>query len=157
MVADIKALCYIISLQYQWDLEFCSSDASYTELLITTGKRAHETRKAWEVAGDYNLVNKPRKLPLNDQKQLNIVSVLDRLDFIQDKDDRAILRDFVNSHADILLTSDTDILIHKAKLAGMGINAMRPSEWLNQFLQEVRGEEDGVHWVERILFTVGQF
>ncbi|MFC1947244.1 hypothetical protein ACFLXY_04905 [Chloroflexota bacterium] len=46
MIADIKALCYIISLQDQWDLVFCSSDASYTELVITVGQRALATKKA---------------------------------------------------------------------------------------------------------------
>ena len=45
MTADIKALCYIGSLQCQWDLEFCSSDASYTELVITASKLANETRR----------------------------------------------------------------------------------------------------------------
>ncbi|MBN1161915.1 MAG: hypothetical protein JXA17_08210 [Dehalococcoidales bacterium] len=154
MVADIKALCYIISLQYQWDLEFCASNASYTELINNTSNRAHETRKAWEAAGE-NLINKAQKLPSIEQKQFDIESITDNLEFIKDKADREIIRDFMRQEADVLFTSDDDILKHKNKLVQMGIKVMRPSEWINEFLQEVRGEEDGVQWVERILFTTG--
>ncbi len=94
-------------------------------------------------------------MPLKEHQQFDVVSTLDGLDFIQDKDDRVILRDFMNVQADVLLTSDNDILRHKAELAEMGIKVMRPSEWINHFLQGVRGEEDGVQWVERILFMAG--
>ncbi len=53
------------------------------------------------------------------------------------------------------MTSDNHILRHKAELSQLGVKTMRPSEWINQFLQEVRGEEEGVQWVEKILFTIG--
>lgn len=155
MVADIKALCYIISLQDQWDLEFCSSDASYTELITTTGKRAHETREAWEAIGEYHLVEKPRNLRLNEQMLFDLNSKKDKLEFIPDKADRVIIRDFVRQKAEVLLTSDDDIVRHKNQLAQLGIRVMRPNEWMNKFLETVRGEEDGVQWVERILFTIG--
>jgi predicted nucleic acid-binding protein len=155
MVADIKALCYIIALQYQWDLEFCSCDASYTELIYNTSKRAKKTREAWEIAGEGNLIRKPRGLPLNEQKPFDVPE-LDELSFIRDADDKFIIRDSVNQQADVLLTTDKHILIHKNQLAQMGVRVRRPSEWINEFLpKELRGEEDGVQWVERILFTIG--
>src|SRR3972149_10519793 len=75
MIADIKAICYIISLQDQWDLEFCSSDAAYTELIITTGKRAFETRKAWDAVGEHNLIGKPRDLRINGQTLFDLSSI----------------------------------------------------------------------------------
>ncbi len=155
MVADIKALCYIISLQDQWDLVFCSSDAAYTELIITTGKRAQETRKAWEAIGEYNLVEKPRNLRINGQMLFDLKLGKDQLDFNTDKADRVIIKDFVRQKADVLLTSDEHILRYKIRLAEMGIDVVRPNDWINKFLEAVRGEEDGVQWVERILFTIG--
>jgi hypothetical protein len=46
-VQDIRALCYIVALQYEWDLDFSSSNASFTEVGLSTGKRAQATRDAW--------------------------------------------------------------------------------------------------------------
>lgn len=159
MVADIKALCYIVALQYQWDLEFCSSDASYTELFLNIGSRAIKTREAWEIVAEHNLDKKVRKLPWIQesgmQQRVDLESVQDKLVFISDKSDREIVRDFMEQGADILLTSDEDILRHKAELVQLGVRVMRPHEWVNEFLKDVRGNEDGVDWVERILFTMG--
>jgi len=159
MVADIKALCYIVALQYQWDLEFCASDASYTELFLNIGSRAIKTREAWEIFAEHNLDKKVRKLPWIQesgiQQRVELKSVQDRLAFISDKSDREIIRDFMEQGADILLTSDDDILRHKAELVQLGVSVLRPHEWVNEFLKDVRGDEDGVDWVERILFTVG--
>jgi predicted nucleic acid-binding protein len=158
MVADIKALCYIVALQYQWDLEFCSSDASYTELFLTIANRAVKTREAWEAA-EPNLNKKLCKLPMTQgvdpQNLPDLESIQDKLGFIPDKSDRVIIRDFINQKADILLTSDNHILKHKVELEQLGVKAMRPSEWINEFLRYVRGDEDGVEWTERILFTIG--
>jgi len=159
MIADIKALCYIVALQYQWDLEFCSSDASYTELFLKMSKRASKTREAWEIVAEHNLDKKVRKLPwmqkLGMQEQLNLEPARDRLLFISDKSDREIIRDFMKQDADIFLTSDDDILRHKAELAQLNVGVMRPHEWVNEFLKDIRGDEDGVEWVERILLTIG--
>lgn len=155
MIADIKAICYIISLQDQWDLEFCSSDAAYTELIITTGKRAFETRKAWDAVGEHDLIEKPRDLQVNGQTFFDLSSIEDELEFVPDKADRVIIRDFMKQKADVLLTCDDHILRHKTQLAQLGIRVMRPNEWINKFLERARGEEDGVQWVERILFTIG--
>jgi hypothetical protein len=47
LVQDIRALCYIVALQYEWDLDFSSSNASFTEVGLSTGKRAQATRDAW--------------------------------------------------------------------------------------------------------------
>ena len=159
MVADIKSLCYIMALQYQWDLEFCSSDASYTELFLNVSNRAVKTREAWEIVAEHNLDKRVLKLASIQesgmQKRLDLEHVQDKLAFISDKSDREIIRDFLEQDADILLTSDDDILRHKAELGQLGIRAMRPHEWINEFLKDVRGDEDGVDWVERILFTIG--
>jgi len=160
MIADIRALCYIVALQYQWDLEFCSSDASYTELCLSASTRAARTREAWEIAAENNTDKKVRQLPWTQesgiQERLTLNSVDDKLEFISDRADREIVRDFVSQGADVLLTSDDDILRRKAGLAALGIIVMRPAEWLNNFLEDMRGDEDGVDWVERILFTIGQ-
>ena len=160
MIADIRALCYIVALQYQWDLEFCSSDASYTELCLSASTRAVRTREAWEIAAENNTDKKVRQLPWTQesgiQERLTLNSVDDKLEFISDRADREIVRDFVSQGADVLLTSDDDILRRKAGLAALGIIVMRPAEWLNNFLEDMRGDEDGVDWVERILFTIGQ-
>jgi len=159
MIADIKALCYIVALQYQWDLEFCSSDASYTELFQSSGNRALKTREVWEILGEQNLSRKARKLVsipgLNMQRHLNLKTTQDKLGFITDKSDREIIKDFMKQNADTLLTSDDDILRHKAELGRLGIRVMRPHEWINEFLKDIRGNEEGVAWVERILFTIG--
>ena len=159
MIADIKALCYIIALQYQWDLEFCHSDASYTELFRKVSNRAVKTREAWEIAGEQNLDRKARKLSTlgesNVQKRLKLGVIRDNLEFIPDESDREIVRDFMEQDADILFTSDDHILKHRAELGKLGVRAMRPHEWINEFLKGARGQEDGVDWVERILFTIG--
>ncbi len=89
------------------------------------------------------------------QEWLDLEHVQDKLGFISDKSDREIIRDFMVQGADVLLTSDDDILRHKAELARLGVRVMRPHEWINEFLKELREDEDGVNWVERILFTVG--
>jgi predicted nucleic acid-binding protein len=78
------------------------------------------------------------------------------LDFIEDPDDRVIIRDALAEGADILLTSDNDILQHKVKLSKMNIRVMRPKEWLDQWLAHVKGSEDSAEWLERGLFTVGR-
>ena len=153
LIADIRALCYIVALQYEWELEFCTSDASFTELDQSRGRRAGETKDAWVLFvegldGDAHL----RHVPWLPNKP---VSGRLNFDFIADKADRVILRHFVSEQADVLLTSDDDILQHKSKLVDMGISVVRPSEWLNNFLADVRGEEDAVDWLERILFSVG--
>ena len=159
MIADIRALCYIVALQYQWDLEFCSSDASYTELCLSASTRAVKTREAWEIAAEHVTDKKAQKLSWIQgsgiQKRLNLDPARDRLEFISDKTDREIVRGFISQGADVLLTSDDDIVSHKAELARLGIRVMRPAEWINDFLKNVRGDEDGADWVERILFTVG--
>lgn len=158
MIADIRALCYIVALQYQWDLEFCSSDASYTELFLKMSKRASKTREAWEIVAEHNLDKKVQKLPwmqkLGMQEQLNLEPARDRLLFISDKSDRKIIRDFMKQDADIFLTSDDDILRREAELAQLNVRVMRPHEWVNEFLKDIKGDEDGVEWVERILFTI---
>lgn len=160
MIADIRALCYIVALQYQWDLEFCASDASYTELCQSLGGRALRTREAWEIIAETHTNKKLEKLPwtrdTGKQERLDLKSVPDKLELISDRVDREIVRDFVTQDADILLTSDDDILRHKVELAELGIIVMRPAEWLNNFLKDMRGNEDGGDWVERILFTIGQ-
>ncbi len=159
MIADIRALCYIVALQYQWDLEFCSSDASYIELCHSVGDRAIRTREAWEIISETHTDKKLGMLPLEsnvNKVELDMKTGKDRLRFISDKADRGIVRDFIDQGADVLLTSDGDILRHKVELTELGIRVMRPAEWLNDFLKDMKGDEDGVDWVERILFTVGQ-
>lgn len=153
LVADIRALCYIVALQYEWDLDFSASNASFTELSLSASKRAEATRDAWRlfVRG------------LKDDQFLRRVPFLPdwpvsgrlSLDFVEDPDDRVILRHFYSEEADVLLTSDNDILKHKSRLAEMGLTIMRPSEWLNAFLENVRDGEDAVDWLERILFGIG--
>lgn len=157
LVRDIRALCYIVALQHEWDLEFSSSDASFAELSRTAkrrrGKRAQATRDAWMVFAE----------GLEGGQSLRRVPFLPgwpvsgplSLDFIEDPDDRVILRHFASEGADVLLTSDDDILKHRQRLAGMRIVVMRPSEWLNAFLADIKGNEDAVDWIERILFRVG--
>jgi hypothetical protein len=160
MIADIRALCYIVALQYEWDLEFCASDASYTELCRGLGNRARRTREMWELfvatQTDETLKQLPQTGDNPMQGQLfNLKSISDRLRFITDRADREIVRDLITKDANVLLTSDGDILEHKSKLAEIGIRVMRPAEWLNNFLKDISGNEDGVGWIERILFSVG--
>lgn len=153
LVTDIRALCYIAALQYEWDLDFSPSNASFTELCLSVSERAEATGDAWRLfaqglKGDQLL----REVPF-----LPDWPVSGRLsfDFVEDPDDRVILRHFASEEADVLLTSDHDILKHKARLAEMGLAIMRPSEWLDVFLERVRGGEDAVEWLERILFGIG--
>ncbi len=77
------------------------------------------------------------------------------LDFIDDPDVRVVLRHFASEGAEVLLTSDADILKHRDRLSKLNLTVMRPKEWLDTFLKNVRGEKDTVDWLERILFRVG--
>lgn len=153
IVQDIRALCYIVALQYEWDLDFSSSNASFSEICLAKSRRAQATRDAWEVFAE----------GLNDDQHLKQVPFLPdfpvngrlSFDFISDPDDRVILRHFASEGADVLLTSDSHIMKHKNRLGKMNLVVMRPSEWLNIFLQGFRGNEDAVSWLERILFGIG--
>jgi len=92
-------------------------------------------------------------------KLFDFGKIRDSLEMISDPRDREIVRDFAKSGADVLLTTDYKHLANKLKrriLASIGIHVMRPSEWLNVFLRELRGNEDGVDYLERILFSVGK-
>ncbi len=44
LLQDIRALCYIVALQYEWDLDFCPSNASFAEVSLGVGKKAQATR-----------------------------------------------------------------------------------------------------------------
>ena len=154
LVQDIRALCYIVALQYEWDLDFLPSDASFAELSLRHDERARATQAAWRLFAK----------GLKDGRILHETAFLReattsgrlRLDFIDDPDDRVIVRAFARSDADVLLTTDKkDILKRKEKLAKFGIIVMRPSEWLNEFLANVRDNEDAVDWLERVLFGIG--
>jgi len=153
LVQDIRALCYIVALQFEWDLDFASSNASFTEVSLGTGQRAQATRDAWILFAE----------GLKDNQLLRHVPFLPHwpvsgglsLDFIDDPADRVILRHFAAEGADVLLTSDEHILKHRERLAELGLIVMRPSEWLNSFLKVIRGNEDAVDWLERILFNIG--
>jgi hypothetical protein len=46
LVQDIRALCYIVALQYEWDLDFLASDASFAELSLRNDERARATQDA---------------------------------------------------------------------------------------------------------------
>jgi len=153
LVQDIRALCYIVALQYEWDLDFLPSDASFSELRLRNDERARATQDAWrlfvEGLKDGRVLHKPaflRESPICDPPSL---------DFVDDPDDRVIIREFACEDADVLFTSDNDILVHKKQLAELGVTVMRPSEWLNVFLDSVRDDEDAVDWLERILFGIG--
>ncbi len=154
LVQDIRALCYIIALQYEWELEFFTSDASFTEVSLSVGKRAQATRDAWRLfvkRSDEEQVL--RRVPFLPKWP---VSGRLSLDFIDDPADRVILRHFASEGEGVFLTSDSDILRHKERLADMNLVVMRPSEWLDEFLQNVKGNEDSVDWLERILFGIGK-
>lgn len=156
LVQDIRALCYIVALQYEWDLEFSSSDASFTEVSRSAkrpqAKRAQATRDAWTVfAEGLKEGQSLRRVPFFPDWP---VSGPLSLDFIEDPDDRVIIRHFASEGADVLLTSDGGILKHRQRLAEMRIYVMRPSEWLNAFLADIKGNEDAVDWIERISFGV---
>lgn len=153
LVQDIRALCYIVALQYEWDLDFLPSDASFAELSLRNDERARATQEVWmlfvEGLKDGRVLHKPaflRESPLFDPLSF---------DFIDDPDDRIIVLDCARKDADVLLTSDDDILLHKNQLAVLGVTVMRPSEWLNAFLDIVRDGEDAVDWLERVLFGIG--
>jgi len=153
LVQDIRALCYIVALQYEWDLDFLPSDASYAELRLRNDDKARATQAAWRLFAK-GLKN---GRVLHEPVYLRELLLFDPLsfDFIDDPDDRVIVREFARGDADVLLTSDNDILVHKKQLAGFGINVMRPSEWLNVFLDNLRDDEDAVEWLERVLFGIG--
>lgn len=153
LVKDIRALCYIIALKYEWELDFFPSNASFAELSLRNDERARATQDAWRLfAEGFNDGRILHAYPF-----LRESTVCDRLnlDFIDDPDDRVIVRDFAREGADVLLTSDNDILEHKKQLAEQSVIVMRPSEWLNAFLDTVRNDEDAVDWLERILFGIG--
>ncbi len=153
LLQDIRALCYIVALQYEWELDLSSSDASFAEVCRMAGKRAQATQEAWMVFAE----------GLKEGQSLRRVPFLPHwpasgplsFDFIEDRDDRVILRHFTSEGSDVLLTSDNGILKHKQRLAEMRILVMRPSEWLNAFLADIKGSEDVADWIERILFGVG--
>lgn len=153
LVQDIRALCYIVALQYEWDLDFLASDASFAELSLRNDERARATQDAWRLFAegfkDGQVLHEDaflRESPICDYLSL---------DFIDDPDDRVIIRDVTRKGADVLFTSDKDILVHKERLAELGVTVMRPSEWLNSFLGSVRDNEDAVDWLERVLFGIG--
>jgi len=153
LVQDIRALCYIVALQYEWDLDFFPSDASFAELSLRNDKKAQATQEAWRLFAeglkDGRVLHEPAfllELPLFDPLSL---------DFIDDPDDRVIVREFAREGADVLLTSDNDILEHKGQLTELGLTVMRPCEWLNVFLDSLRDDEDAVDWLERVLFGIG--
>lgn len=154
LVQDIRALCYIVALQYEWKLDFYSSDASFTEVCRSASSRAQATRDAWMLFAE----------GLEEDQTLQRVPFLPdwpvssrlSLDFIDDLVDRVILRHFASEGDGVFLTSDDDILRHKERLAELNLVVMRPSEWLNAFLAGSRGGEDAVDWLERILFSIGK-
>ena len=74
---------------------------------------------------------------------------------LRQPEERRQIADVAREGADVLLTSDNDILEHKKQLAEQSVIVMRPSEWLNAFLDTVRNDEDAVDWLERILFGIG--
>jgi hypothetical protein len=141
-----------VALQYEWDLDFCSSDASFAEVKLRADGKAQDTRDAWVLFAkglkeDQSLRRGPF---LPDWPVSGRLS----LEFVDDPADRVILRHFASVGADVLLTSDDDILKHKEKLAELNLTVMHPYEWLNDFLKDLRGEEDAVDWLERILFGI---
>jgi predicted nucleic acid-binding protein len=160
MINDIKALCYIVSLQYQWDLEFSPSNEAYYELSKSLGKLAERTREVWEVFVE-NQTEEGMKhtTPIDGntkkEKLINLDGSCNNFRFIDDIEDREIICGFINSSADVMLTSDDDILRHRNKLDKLGIKVKRPYEWISDFLKDARGNEDAIDFIERILFMVG--
>jgi len=53
LVDDIRALCFIVALQYEWELDFLPSNASFAELSLSSGVRAEATRNAWMVFAEF--------------------------------------------------------------------------------------------------------
>jgi hypothetical protein len=152
LVQDIRALCYIVALQYEWELEFSTSDAAFTEVSLGVGQRAQATREAWllfvkGLDDGQSLHRGPflPKWPLSGRLSLN---------FIDDPADRVILRQFASEGEGVFLTSDSDILRHKERLADLNLIVKRPSEWLDEFLEDIKGNENSVDWLERILFGI---
>jgi predicted nucleic acid-binding protein len=153
LVQDIRALCYIVALQYEWELDFSASNASFSELCLRTDDRARATQEAWKLFAErLNEGKFLKRLPFS--PNFPVGGCLS-LDFIDAPPDRVILRHFASEGADVLLTCDSDILDHRDKLAKLNLVVMRPSEWVNTFLQDMRGKEDAVDWLERILFSIG--
>jgi len=152
LVKDIRALCYIVALWYEWDMYFIPSDASFAELSLRNDERARATQYVWTLFVEWLKDGQV----LNESAFLRESHICDRLnfDFIDDPDDRVIVRDVARKGVDVLLTSDNDILVHKKQLAVLGLTVMRPSEWLNAFL-DIRDDEDAVDWLERVLFRIG--
>ncbi len=152
LVQDIRALCYIIALQYEWELEFFTSDASFTELSLSVGQRAQATKEAWllflEGLDDGQVLHRVPFLP-----QWPVSGRLS-LNFIDDLADRVVLRHFASEGEGVFFTSDSDILRHKERLADLGLIVMRPSEWLDKFLEGIKGNEDSVDWLEKTLLGI---
>jgi len=70
----------------------------------------------------------------------------------------ALRVDLFSGGRPVLLTTDYKHLANKQKrriLSSIGVSLMRPTEWLNLFLKDLRGDEDAVDYLERILFSVG--
>jgi hypothetical protein len=153
LVRDIRALCYIVALQYEWDLDFFPSDASFAELSLRNDERARATQDAWRLFAE-GLKDGRSLHQAAFSRELPVRGGLS-LDFIDDPDDRVIVRQFAREGADVLLTSDNDILAHKEQLTKLGLTVMRPSEWLNAFLDSIRDDEDALDWLERVLFGIG--
>ena len=61
LVEDIRGLCYIVAFQYEWDLDFSSSNASFSEIALGKGARARATRHAWKVFAEGLNENQPLK------------------------------------------------------------------------------------------------
>lgn len=154
LIKDIRALCYIVALQYEWELDFSSSDASYTEVCLGATARAQATRDAWIVFAEG--LNEERRLRRVPFLPASPVSGPLKLAFIEDPDDRVVLRHFASEGADVFLTSDEGILKHKDKLAALNLVVMRPSEWLTAFFPPLRDNEDSVDSLERVLFGIGR-
>lgn len=153
LVQDIRSLCYIVALQYEYDLDFNSSNASFTEVSRSAGRRARATRDAWLLFAEGLKEDQAlRQVPFLPEWP---VSGRYSLEFIDDPADRVIIRHFASEGSDVLLTTDDDILSQRERLADMDLTVMRPSEWLNAFLEGVRGNENALDWLERILFSIG--
>ena len=95
LVRDIRALCYVVALQYEWDLDFYPSDAAFAEVSLSTGQRAKATREAWTIFAE----------GLKDDRALRKVPFLPgwpvsgrpSLGFIDDPSDRVITHHSRNS------------------------------------------------------------
>jgi predicted nucleic acid-binding protein len=162
MVDDIKALCYIIALKDEWNLEIDNSETSYLELCKSYSERAIRAQTTWKLFVETQDMKKLPKITetncFSQRTLLDLHSVSDKLRFINDMKDREIIRSFLGSGAEVLLTTDYKHLANKKVkygLARIGINVMRPAEWLDLFLEDLRGDEDAIGYLERILFSVG--